>query len=335
MSNSTPTPTKIESPTKIIFSFVAGLILTDFLKNASDSLDRSLSNLFPIFLGGFWIFYIIYGTIVWLVFSENYPSQIDKEIKKEKSNYIYFVSIFWRAIDFASLIFIYNIANIFKIKENTDNINLYSPDKLGMLSRDLCFICLLWFTWKILQAFITKIVQKKHQEIKIFNRITNRKKIVEDFKYTRLLLSAFFFFISIPIFRGLEIFYKMLSSSLVSNIPAIAVIFISSLLFVVLLVWLHRKPHDPFFFSGFFFVCTTLLLSLVDIWLHDWEGVKILILLSVVTYIHVRCDFLYNKKYYELIIDKIPIVDSLNPPNNTTKTSDAGNDATQTPNAGS
>jgi len=144
------TRTSAESSMYLLFgTFLSGLIVMDFLKEASVAVHTSLSAKVITLFGAIWTFFVVFDTLVWLVYCKDHPSSSGHT---PSSNRL-FVHLIRRTIEFGSLIWLYDIINIVKssISEN-DAITT-----LGRFSLNLGIICLLWLIRRLLEPLVSKL----------------------------------------------------------------------------------------------------------------------------------------------------------------------------------
>jgi hypothetical protein len=142
------TSTSAESSMYLLFgTFLSGLIVTDFLKEASVAVHASLSGIVITLFGAIWTFFVIFDTLVWLVYCKDHPSSSDRTPSPNRL----FVHLFRRTIEFGSLIWLYDIINIVKSISGNDTITT-----LGRFSLNLGIICSLWLIRRLLGLLVSK-----------------------------------------------------------------------------------------------------------------------------------------------------------------------------------
>lgn len=148
----------MESPFSLILGFLSGLVLNEFIIKASTSLlrvssrDTLLAQTLVICLGGFWIFYTIYGTVSWLMLTEYNP-------KVAGLPRCYPKMIFVRFLEFLPFIGLHNIVNIMgptEIKFSATETYIVPGIAAGVdmlhlnrLSIEVGIILWLWTIWNI------------------------------------------------------------------------------------------------------------------------------------------------------------------------------------------
>jgi hypothetical protein len=165
-------PPKLEkvmsSPFTAIFSFLASLIGTKFVEKASllvhqqDSITSMIEKIGIVLLSGFWFFYIIYGTISWLMYTEYKPKEAGLLPSFEKM-------LILRFLEFIPFVWLYDIIHILDPEVN------HTGRPISRLSLDIGIILLLWSTWRILfkilnnkSCYNDKIIKWKSVIISIF-----------------------------------------------------------------------------------------------------------------------------------------------------------------------
>lgn len=148
----------MQSPFSFIIGFLSSLILNEFIKKVSTSIlaDSTIETLAAkiiiVCLGGFWIFYTIYGTISWLMFIEYSPRAAGLPPSYPKM-------IFLRFLEFLPFICLYDIVNIMgptevKLSANKTEIipGIAEGVKiiyLNRLSIEIGIILILWAIWNL------------------------------------------------------------------------------------------------------------------------------------------------------------------------------------------
>jgi hypothetical protein len=133
-------------------AFLSGLIVTEFIKASSSALhaEHSISSTLPIvILGAIWVFFVIFDTLVWLVYSEDNPAPLGS-VASVTTKMI--VLLLRRSLEFGTLIWLYDIVNI---------LNEIKPgiifDELGLQSRfslNVAVVCFGWFLWRFIRLFL-------------------------------------------------------------------------------------------------------------------------------------------------------------------------------------
>jgi hypothetical protein len=151
----------IKSPFTLIFGILASLVIGDYFKNSSTAIASSTSilNAIPIILvaiiSGAWIFYTLYGTVVWLMVTEHKPREVGLP-----TSGIFVKMLLLRFLEFLPFICLYDIVNTMAYGEvKLSNIRtLIAPnvivgvgvDCLQRLSVDIALILILWAVWSFL-----------------------------------------------------------------------------------------------------------------------------------------------------------------------------------------
>jgi hypothetical protein len=128
-------------------TFLSGLIVQDFLKEASVAAHASLPATVITLFGAIWTFFVVFDTLVWLVYCKDHPSSSGRI----PSSIRLFVHLIRRTIEFGSLIWLYDLINIVKSASANDSITT-----LERLSFNLGIICLLWFIRRFLEPLVSK-----------------------------------------------------------------------------------------------------------------------------------------------------------------------------------
>jgi hypothetical protein len=148
----------MQSPFSLIFGFISSLISTNFIRAASSSIFRYdefpliINQIIIVILCGFWFFYIIYGTVVWLLFTEYkpYEAKIPPSLQ---------TMIFLRFLEFIPFIWLYDIIRIIDFDKSdlvlgqtvpSPMVNPFLFRPLSRLALNLGFILFTWSIWKIL-----------------------------------------------------------------------------------------------------------------------------------------------------------------------------------------
>lgn len=159
MTTNKPLKPLFESPMKFVLSFMAGLILVEYIKQSSSAIyNCKLNTWFLILVSGIWCFYIIYGTF-------NSLSLLEKTINKvtddfaETSGWLFHYSMFFSGLlDFLSFIFIYDTINVLKQlnAETSDSTKfICQSDQVVFesslrINLDIGIIALIWSIWILL-----------------------------------------------------------------------------------------------------------------------------------------------------------------------------------------
>lgn len=145
--------TTIKSGMAIVYGFLASLILTDYLKVASKALY--VGPVYPFFalilLASFYLFYMIFDTLVWLVHYDQNPGPGDGHVP----TYPRVEVVLWllcRSVEFIILLWLYDFANIMeevsKAKPDSDLV-----PQLARLCLDIGSVCLGWAVWFLIFLF--------------------------------------------------------------------------------------------------------------------------------------------------------------------------------------
>lgn len=138
----------MQSPFSTMFGFLASLISNNFVEKASshifehDSIDLIIINSGIVLISGFWFFYIIYGTLSWLLFTEYDPGKSGFPPSLPKM-------LILRFLEFIPFIWLYDIIHII------DPLNDYTRP-FSRLSLNIGIVLLIWSIWKMLFTCFTQ-----------------------------------------------------------------------------------------------------------------------------------------------------------------------------------
>jgi hypothetical protein len=159
------TSTSAESSMYLLFgTFLSGLVVVDFLKEASVAVHASLSALVITLFGAIWTFFVIFDTLVWLVYCKDHPSSSGRTPSPSRL----FVHLIRRAIEFGSLIWLYDIINIVKSISISGNVTITTLERFSF---NLGFICSLWLIRRLLGLLVSKLSTPADREDLINNSL--------------------------------------------------------------------------------------------------------------------------------------------------------------------
>ena len=173
MSSKSPS---IESSAYLLFgTFLSGLIIQDFIKEASITVYTSFTGLFFVISGGTWIFFAVFDALIWLLYLKDNQPKIE-----EPDPWKLFLHLFRRIIEFGSLIWLYDITNIVK---KVGGLRVFQTQgfevlqiiglevsqveeseavqSLARFSLDLATMCFAWFIRRSLQPFLGSYKKEK------------------------------------------------------------------------------------------------------------------------------------------------------------------------------
>ena len=153
-------------------TFLSGLVVTDFIKEASSIVHAEQPPYLILLLGGFWTFFVIFDTLVWLAYSEEHPTQL----KNLYIELVIFVLLLRRSVEFGTLVWIYDIVDIIKEAGNNKVAEILLLERFSF---DISLMCFGWFFRRLLQPLIEVL--------------DNNKKIQWIINVVRLLFFAMLF----------------------------------------------------------------------------------------------------------------------------------------------
>ncbi len=199
-------------------AFLSGLIVTEFIKAASSALyvkDSFYLALPIVVLGAIWVFYVIFDTLVWLVYSEDNPTSLGSVASVSTKMIILLLR---RSLEFGTLIWLYDIVNI--LSEIKPGVMI---DQLGLQSRfslNIAIVCLGWFLWRFLRVFLGPPASKDELNDWILNVF-------------RLLTSAMLFF-------G---YWHLFASRIVTSLWAYLLMYASTALYIFMNYHLNQDYY--------------------------------------------------------------------------------------------
>jgi hypothetical protein len=148
---------------KVVFSFMAALILTEFLKTASGTYYSHATGLSLVFIliTALFLFFMIFDTVVWLVFSDK--TAVPQEGQDGSESVL--DSIIWlgcRFCEFFVAIWLYDFINIVRDLAKAGD-GAHYMDLLVRFNLDSALISFGWALWFVLYRF-TFAHKAKHVE---------------------------------------------------------------------------------------------------------------------------------------------------------------------------
>lgn len=160
----------IGSSMKVVFSFMAALILTEFLKVAAVTAyaRANAPALSLIIIAALFLFFMIFDTVVWLVFSD----KIAVQQNVRSSSTAVWDSIAWlgcRLCEFFVVIWLYDFVNIVRELGKTEGDMKYM-EFLARFNLDAALISFGWAGWFIVYHFTVSYRHKDKREQKELRR---------------------------------------------------------------------------------------------------------------------------------------------------------------------
>lgn len=200
-------------------AFLSGLIVTEFIKAASSALyvkDSFYLSLPVVVLGAIWVFYVIFDTLVWLVYSEDNPTSLGSVASVPTKMIILLLR---RALEFGTLIWLYDIVNI--LNEIRSGVVVDELDLQSRFSLNIAIVCLGWFLWRFLRVFLGPPASRDELNDWILNVL-------------RLLISAMLFF-------G---YWQLFASRSVTSLCAYLLMYSSTALYIFLNYNLNQGYYE-------------------------------------------------------------------------------------------